>query len=61
MPFIDEDILTIRKIVREEIENAFSALFTAARLEDFAGMMTPAIEARVREVLTNIEQNHEKV
>ncbi|MGI8813625.1 MAG: hypothetical protein ACR2IH_14010 [Pyrinomonadaceae bacterium] len=61
MPLLDDDLLTIRKIVREEIENAFSALFTATRLEDFAGMMTPAVEARVREALANIEHNSEKI
>lgn len=61
MALIDEDILMIRKIVRDEIEGALAALFTATRLEDFAGMMTPAVESRVREALANIESNSEKV
>ncbi|MEP7213885.1 MAG: hypothetical protein ABI791_12450 [Acidobacteriota bacterium] len=61
MALTDDDILVIRKLVREEIENAFSALFTATRLEDFAGLMAPDIEARVRDALANIESNSEKL
>ena len=61
MALMDEDIVAIRKIVREEIEDAFSAMFTATRLEKFSGMMTPDIENRLREALANIECNSEKV
>ena len=36
-------------------------MFAAARLEDFAGLMTPQVEARVREALANIQCNSENV
>lgn len=61
MALTEEDIVAVQKLVREEIENAFAALFTAARLEDFAGLMTPAVEAKLREALANIECNSEKI
>jgi hypothetical protein len=61
MALTDDDILVIRKLVRDEIENSFSALFTATRLEEFSGMMTPAVEVLVREALANIECNSEKI
>jgi hypothetical protein len=61
MPLMDEDIVMIRKIVQEEIENAFAALFTATRLEKFDGMMTPSAELLLRAALANIEGNSEKI
>ncbi len=56
-----EDIAEIRRLIREEIQAAIAALFLAARVEDFAGIMTPALETRVRDALANIECNSEKV
>ena len=61
MAFTEVDVKQIRGIVREEIETAFRALFVAARLEDFAGLMAPEIEVRMKEALASIEGNAEKL
>jgi len=61
MAFTDDEVKQIRSMIREEVETAFRALFVAARLEDFAGLMTPEVEVLVKEALANIEGNAEKL
>jgi len=61
MAITSEDEKQIRSIVREEIETALEALFLAARLEDFANLMTPEVESRVKEALASIACNAEKL
>ena len=61
MPLSEADLEQVRSLVRAGIEEAFAAMFAAARLEDFAGLMTPQVEARVREALANIQCNSENV
>ena len=61
MAITDEDMVQIRGMIRDEIERAFAAVFLATRVEDFAGIMTPAVEKSVREALANIECNSEKL
>jgi hypothetical protein len=61
MPLSEDDLDQVRRLIRAGIEEAFAAMFTATRLEDFAGLMTPEVEARVRDALANIQCNSEKV
>ena len=61
MAITEEDEAQIRAIIREEISDAVSSLFLAARLENLTAIMTPKLESRVREALANIECNSEKV
>ena len=61
MPLSDADLDQVRSLVRAGIEEAFAAMFAAARLEDFAGLMTPEVEARVRDALANIQCNSENL
>ena len=57
MAMSDEDLSEIREMIREEIAAAFAALFVAARIQNFAKVLTPEIEARVKEILASIECN----
>jgi hypothetical protein len=61
MPLSEADLDEVRSMIRAGIDEAFSAMFAAARLEDFAGLMTPEVEARVRDALANIQCNSENV
>jgi hypothetical protein len=61
MPLSEADLDEVRSMIRAGIDEAFAAMFAAARLEDFAGLMTPEVEARVRDALANIQCNSENV
>jgi hypothetical protein len=61
MPLSEADLDEVRSLIRAGIDEAFAAMFAAARLEDFAGLMTPEVEARVRDALANIQCNSENV